>query len=143
MQLIRPTTLAAAAAVGLFCSQAFAAKTVNPPAPTPSMQASADATASSDKPRIVVTVRKIYYFDKLDRNHNGMLSRAELPADMGALRRNFVNADFDQNGQLTPEEYVLYSRGLAPQYIGVYHAYVYVYARNGQAVERIRTDTPL
>jgi len=93
------------------------------------------ASHGSDTGRIVSIVHKVYFFKTLDRNHNGMLSRAELPADMTALRRNFVRADFDGNGQLSRREILLYQRGQAPQYIGTYHAYVFVYQSGRHNVE--------
>ncbi|KGI79115.1 hypothetical protein LF63_0101160 [Oleiagrimonas soli] len=88
---------------------------------------------------MVVTVRKVYFFASLDRNNNGLLSRAELPKDMVDLRRNFLRADYDHNGQLSPMEYILYSRGLAPRYAGVSHAYIYVFDPPTRHSQIIRT----
>ncbi|RAP57225.1 hypothetical protein BTJ49_11815 [Oleiagrimonas sp. MCCC 1A03011] len=121
------------AAVPAFAAHAAGAS-VNIAQSTP--QTTTDASSS----RIVVTVRKVYFFDQLDRNHNGLLSRAELPLDLRDLRRNFLRADFDHNGQISPMEYVLFTRGLAPQYAGVSHAYIYVYGRPHEYPRRISTE---
>ncbi len=121
--------------LGLACIPAFASGPANnslTPSHTPSL------TSTSPQTEVIVSrMRKVYFFKDLDKDHNGQLSRAEIPKDMVKLRLDFVRADYDENGQLSPEEYVLYSRGLAPQYTGVYHAYTYTYYTGRNNVERI------
>jgi hypothetical protein len=85
-------------------------------------------SASALGPITSVQVRKVYFFTQLDKDHNQRLSRAELPSDMHDLRRNFVRADFNQDGQLSAQECLLYAQGQAPEYTGVAHAYTYVYS---------------
>lgn len=118
------TTLALA--IGLACVPAFATQpTINTSTSgTPAYMARVSGDNGSGK--IISVARKVYSFDKLDKNHNGLLSRAELPRDMTTLRREFQRADFDGNGQLSREEIRLFEHGEMPQYIGVYHIPVFV-----------------
>jgi hypothetical protein len=123
-----------AIALGLACTSVFAAKPMDTSLPA-SVHGHAAVQGQSD--RVVTTVRKVYFFDALDRNHNGMLSRSEIPRDMTQLRRNFTRADFDENGQLSQHEYYLYSQGLSPNYIGAYHAHIFVYDTGLHGSDRI------
>jgi len=124
---IRNHLTALAIALGLACTSAFAAQPLELGAISSNSPLASHASQEGYSGPIVSTVRKVYYFKTLDRNHNGQLSRAEIPKDMINLRRDFLRADFDGNGQLSAEELVLYERGDAPQYIGVNHAYIFVY----------------
>ncbi len=134
---VRTPITTAILTLGLACAPAFAGpahSSVGTSVQTPS------SMVQTGTRNIALTVRKVYDFDKLDRNHNGMLTRAEIPADMKNLRRNFNRADFDHNGQLSQREYYLYSHGLSPNYIGAYHIFVAVHRHYSPAVERIGLD---
>lgn len=76
-------------------------------------------------------MRKVYIFSRLDRNHNGQLERSELPQDMHTLRSRFVQADWNHNGLLSPDEYLMWSHHQVPHYTPIYHGFVYVYAQPG------------
>lgn len=106
-----------------------------------SVRAGQPSTTASSAPQranpMIVTVHKVFFFKALDRNHNGQLTRAELPKEMVNLRRNFKRADFNDNGQISPREYILYAQGLAPEYTGTAHAYTYVISRSIPDVEWI------
>lgn len=124
---IRTPVTALTIALGLACTTAFAAQPLNARMATSNSPPAAQSSQDGYNGPIVSIVRKVYFFNKLDRNHNGQLTRAEIPKDMVSLRRDFMRADFDGNGQLSPAEIVLYERGEAPQYVGVNHAYVFVF----------------
>jgi hypothetical protein len=50
-------------------------------------------------------------FSDLDKNHDGKLLRSEIPKDVDAikqLRAHFREADLDDNGSLSEEEYQRY-----------------------------------
>lgn len=47
-------------------------------------------------------------FESLDKNHDGRLTRSEIPRDMHALRRQFHSYDRDGNGTLSRQEYEAY-----------------------------------
>lgn len=50
-------------------------------------------------------------FDDLDKNHDGKLTRSEIPKDVESLkqlRAHFREADRDGNGSLSQEEYQEY-----------------------------------
>lgn len=49
-------------------------------------------------------------FSKLDRNHDGRLTRSEIPHSMHKLRREFRQYDRDGNGWLSKREYQAYAR---------------------------------
>jgi len=135
---IRTPITALALALGLACTPAFATQPMEvTTAPVPGVQAHQPMRHEATRP-IVASMRKVYSFKLLDRNHNGMLSRSEIPTDMVNLRRDFTRADFDGNGQLTPEEYILYSRGQAPKYTGVFHYHTYTFSTGNRNVEVIR-----
>ena len=131
---VRTPITTAILTLGLACAPAFAGPAH--PFMGPTTQTPSDMVQTSTR-NLVVRVHKVYAFDQLDRNHNGMLTRAEIPADMKNLRRNFNRADFDHNGQLSPREYYLYSHGLSPNYIGAYHVFVATHRHFNPAVESI------
>lgn len=47
-------------------------------------------------------------FESLDKNHDGRLTRSEIPHDMHTLRRQFHSYDRDGNGSLSKREYEAY-----------------------------------
>lgn len=47
-------------------------------------------------------------FSQLDRNHDGRITRSEVPHDMHKLRRDFRSYDRDGNGSLSKQEYQAY-----------------------------------
>ena len=59
---------------------------------------------------------KVYVFTRMDRNHDGQLSRSELPLELVDLRMHFVEADWDRNHRLSPDECRMYNEHTAPQY---------------------------
>lgn len=119
MNVLKPLTIATAIALCAASVSAFAANT--------EMRAQQSNEAGASNQYVVSQVRKVYFFKSLDLNHNGLLSRAEIPKDMRQLRLDFMRADLDHNGQLSPVEYVMYANGTAPSYVGVEHAYIFVY----------------
>ncbi|HET8555531.1 MAG TPA: hypothetical protein VFL78_11960 [Rhodanobacteraceae bacterium] len=128
MKVYTPLTIVAALTLSLFGMDVSAATpaidvNINPT----NQQVPHQATYYVQNPG-TPEARKVYFFNKLDRNHDGQLSRSEIPKDMRYLRLHFIEADWNENGKLSPEEYVLYKRGQAPQYAGVFHAIVYVYS---------------
>lgn len=44
-------------------------------------------------------------FQNMDQNHDGRLSRAEIPHDMVLLRTRFTTYDRNQDNQLDPQEF--------------------------------------
>jgi EF hand len=44
-------------------------------------------------------------FESLDKNHDGHLTRSEIPADMPLLRTRLSTYDADQDGRLDAKEY--------------------------------------
>ena len=135
---IRTPVTALAIALGLACAPVIASQASVAKGTTPAPQSSRTAADVT----LISTARKVYSFQELDRNHNGMLSRSEIPKDMVNLRRNFTRADFDGNGQLSPQEYVLYSKGLAPQYVGVFHYDTYVNSPANRDLGDLDVTTP-
>lgn len=127
MQTFKPLLLGAALAAGFVWAGAAVAVQ---PMDTMNQAASADSASTAIQP-ITSYVRKVYFFPMLDKNHNGKLSRAEIPTDMHELRRRFAEADFDEDGQLSAQEYVMYENHTAPSYIGVAHAEVWLFASSG------------
>lgn len=128
MKVYLPLSIAAALTLSLFSMDALAATpatdvNINPT----NQQVSRQAMYYVQNPG-TSEARKVYYFSKLDRNHDGQLSRSEIPKDMRNLRLHFIQADWNENGKLSPEEYVLYAHHQAPSYVGVYHAMVFVYS---------------
>lgn len=119
MQIFKPLSIAAGSVIAIVSAGAFAAQpTTIQPQPVPS---AVQAPSSS-----VTTVQKKYTPAELDRDHNGQLTRSELPLDVHVLRRDFVRVDLDDNGQLSPQEILHYARGTAPQFVGVQHAFTVV-----------------
>lgn len=54
-------------------------------------------------------------FSQLDRNHDGRLTRSEVPHDMHKLRREFHSFDRDGNGWLSKREYQAYAHPVKHQ----------------------------
>ncbi|HET6588389.1 MAG TPA: EF-hand domain-containing protein [Oleiagrimonas sp.] len=127
MQTFKPLLLGAALAAGFVWTGAAVAAQ---PADAINQVAATDS-ASTATQTITTHVRKVYLFPMLDKNHNGRLSRAEIPTDMHELRRRFLQADFDQDGQLSPQEYVMYAHHTAPMYAGVSHTRIWLFAGSG------------
>lgn len=125
MKTCNALSIAAALTLSLFGMDAIAA--------TPTIDFNPTNQQMSNRPTFYVInagtpkARKVYYFNRLDRNHDGQLSRSEIPKDMKYLRSYFIEQDWDHNGKLSPEEYVLYENHQAPEYAGVFHAIVFVY----------------
>lgn len=71
-------------------------------------------------------VRRVYDFDRLDADHNGQLSRGELPKDMHDLRSHFLEADWNHNGQLSAQEYLMYRNHTAPMYTAISHGMIFI-----------------
>lgn len=68
-----------------------------------------DAAAAGD--------RAVPSFHDLDKNGDGKLTRSEIPHDVEALkqlRAHFREADLNQNGSLSSEEYVKYTTAYKP-----------------------------
>ena len=78
-------------AAGLLCSAVFAAA---------SAQSSGNASSKDQKPEPS--------FNTLDKNHDGRITRSEVPRYMHALRRDFHRYDRDGNGSLSRQEYQAY-----------------------------------
>lgn len=53
------------------------------------------------------------YFANIDRDHDGFLSRAELPQALHDLRAHFSQFDVDGNHRLDGGEYGYYMQGIA------------------------------
>lgn len=128
MKVCTPLTIVAALTLSLFGMDVSAATpatnvNINPT----NQQVPHQATYYVQNPG-TPEARKVYFFKKLDINHDGQLSRSEIPKDMHHLRLHFIQADWDESGKLSPEEYVLYEHHQAPQYAGVSHAIVFVYS---------------
>lgn len=68
--------------------------------------------------------RKVYYFEQLDRDGDGELSRPELPHAMRNLRLHFIQADWNGNGSVSPGEYQHYRQGTTPRYTAISHGLV-------------------
>ena len=126
MKKIKPLSISVALLASLFCVGTAVAGHSTEPELVVASGVGANAPAS-DSQTVVSSERKIYYFAQLDVNHDGRLSRSEIPKDMHSLRRNFVRADFDGDGLITAQEYTLYANGQAPQYVGIYHTLTFVY----------------
>lgn len=127
---IQPTlSMAFAMAMGLACGQAHGATptadTVIGLAPVRAQQ-----TVSSQDTYYLQRIpgtrkaRRVYYFNRLDRNGDGGLSRSELPRDMHDLRGHFMQADWDHNGRLSAQEYVMYRQHTVPMYTSITHGMV-------------------
>ncbi|HET7360178.1 MAG TPA: EF-hand domain-containing protein [Rhodanobacteraceae bacterium] len=129
MQTFKPLLLGAALAAGFVCAGAAAAAQ---PMDTINQAAPADPTSAVATQPIVSYVQKVYFFSFLDKNHNGELSRSEIPRDMHELRLHFVEADFDEDGQISAQEYLMHAEHTAPNYVGVSHAKVWVFASSGK-----------
>ncbi|HET7663193.1 MAG TPA: hypothetical protein VFK31_06085 [Rhodanobacteraceae bacterium] len=127
MKVCTPLTIVAALTLSLFGMDVSAATPAIDVNINPTNQQVPHQAAYYVQNPGTAEARKVYFFNKLDRNHDGQLSRSEIPKDMVLLRTRFIYADWNQNGKLSPEEYVLYEHHQAPQYVGVFHAMVFVY----------------
>lgn len=123
MSHVKPLAVATALVLSLTSMHAFAA---TPRTFIASIRPAVQATYFVVDPG-TPWAHKVYYFKQLDRDHNGQLSRAELPTDMRDLRLHFVSADWDGNGMISPAEYVMFRDHTGPQYAGVYRAVVFMY----------------
>lgn len=73
-------------------------------APPARMQKSAqDQSAQADESDARPT------FAELDKNHDGKLSRSEIPHNLHELRARFRSYDKDGNGSLSPDEYQVFA----------------------------------
>lgn len=126
MQKIKPLSISIAFIAGVLCTgTAVASQPVEPELTfAPSYQ------VTGAQHTIYSTVRKVYMFSALDKDHNGKLSRAELPKDMHDLRQDFVRVDLNDDGQISPREYIHYADGTLPSYVGIYHAQTFAYSTN-------------
>lgn len=137
MKTFKPLSIAAALALGLGCGSVFAAQpetttpTIGFDAAPPLQQQTGEGYYLQRIPG-TQKARKVYLFSHLDSNHNGQLSRAELPSEMRDLRLHFVEADWDGNGQLSAQEYRHYAKGTVPKYVGVFHAQAFYYGPYGR-----------
>lgn len=66
------------------------------------------AAARSDDNKSSQDQRPTPAFSTLDKNHDGRLTRSEVPHDMHVLRRKFHSYDRDGNGWLSRREYQAY-----------------------------------
>jgi len=66
------------------------------------------ASAGSDGNKPKQDQRPTPSFSTLDKNHDGRITRSEVPHDMHALRRDFRSYDRDGNGSLSRQEYQAY-----------------------------------
>jgi hypothetical protein len=103
------SVLGANALLGL----AFAAASVfaddRPPGDQPNRAPQPPASvAPSDLPPDAMPER-IAAFEQLDADHDGSLSRAEIPATLD-LARNYSNYDLDADGKLSRDEFGRYKR---------------------------------
>lgn len=125
----RLTWLVAGLVTGLVCGNAHAGGT--------------DPGITTSQTRMVLTgtdfylqkvpgtdkMRKVYYFNQLDVDHDGGLERAEVPKDLRGLRLHFLEADWNHNGRISPAEYWMWSRNLYPRYTSISHGRVGVWGR--------------
>lgn len=96
-----------------------------------SASAMAAGPVSQDRAITVTTAQQlnparagvIYAFSALDRNQDGSLSRSEVPKTMQSLRRYYLQADFNDNGRLSPRECELFGQGRVPAYTGTSHTW--------------------
>ncbi len=127
MSYVKPLTMAAAMALAFIGTDAHAATpTINYNPTGPQTTTSRQATyyiADYGTPQ----ARKVYYFNRIDRNHDGQLSRSEIPGDMVMLRAQFTYADWNQDNRISPSEYLHYRNGSAPEFVGVYRKFTMVH----------------
>ncbi|HET6587221.1 MAG TPA: hypothetical protein VFG67_05555 [Oleiagrimonas sp.] len=128
MKVYTPLTIVAALTLSLFGMDVSAATPANDVNFNPTNQQVPHQATYYVQNLGTPEARKVYLFSQLDRNHDGQLSRPEIPKDMRYLRLHFIEADWSQNGKLSPEEYVLYEHHQAPQYVGASHAMVVFYS---------------
>ncbi len=138
-----PLSLAAVLALGLAAAPAHAAT----PATADARIVLAPSAAGQDAPasqrtyylqRVAGTnkIRRVYIFERLDANHDGELSRSEVPRDMHDLRAHFIEADWSGNGRLSPDEYRMYHTHTAPLYTAISHAMIFM-----GGPSRVNTDS--
>ncbi|HEX7339074.1 MAG TPA: hypothetical protein VF271_03975 [Rhodanobacteraceae bacterium] len=133
MKHIHSRYVVAALLLALISTDALAAA----PAPKPTSQQPITSATYFIADAGTPNAHKVYYFNRLDRNHDGQLSRSEIPRDMVMLRTRFIYADFNGNGKLSPAEYIMWKEHTAPEYIGVYHALVFVYGNPADTYSHI------
>jgi Ca2+-binding EF-hand superfamily protein len=113
---MRTSSLAVCAAAALFVVTTVAAQNSTAPAAggatspaqgassTPGSTSKAQGTKRSMHVRQGQTRKQT--FDRLDTNHDGMISREEAQADPDLIII-FVDADADKDGQLSPAEFIV------------------------------------
>lgn len=104
----RSTPLLAAISLGLVLSASAWAQQQPAAAPQP-MPAAPPAPQAAPAPGQDVGVPA---FGDLDKNHDGRLTRSEVPKDVETLkplRAHFREADLDGNGSLSEQEYLKYT----------------------------------
>lgn len=69
-------------------------------------------------------IQRVYVFTRLDGNHDGYLSRWELPLDLVDLRLRFMDVDWDQDMRLSASEVHMFMNNTAPAYTPISHAMV-------------------
>lgn len=102
------------ALLGFACFGIAALASERPPGDQP---ANAPATTTSAAPAASTTVthaapaapQSIPRFEALDRNHDGILARDEVPADLD-LSRTYANYDLNGDGKLTRDEFAKYKQ---------------------------------
>ncbi len=133
MSYVKPLAMAAALALSLTGMEALAAThTADIPTQSNTQQQARHKLgpgtyyiADAGTPN----AHKVYYFKKLDRNHDGQLFRSEIPKTMWRLRLHFIAADLNRNGRLSPAEYMMWKHHTAPEYVGIFRAYTVVFSR--------------
>jgi Ca2+-binding EF-hand superfamily protein len=94
MQISKPLLFAALAASFGWSGMAIAQS----PQPAHSQSQSQSQSTDNAKPA----------FAQIDKNHDGRLTRSEIPKTMHDLRSHFTTVDKDGNGSLSTEEYEAY-----------------------------------
>jgi hypothetical protein len=58
---------------------------------------------------------RVRFFAEADKNHDGVLSRSEIPSGLHDLRAHFDQYDIDNNHQLSKAEFSIYLASLEPR----------------------------